>query len=306
MVTHRHTPDHYRNTFGSHEPVLRINPGDTVITTTVDAAGVDEHGEQVAARPNPQTGPFYIEGAEPDDTLVVRFDRISINRPDGWTNSSLATNVVDPGFVPELPRQPGIDWKIDHEQGTVKPTDPIPGLERLELPIDPMLGSFGVAPRGGQAITSFTSGEHGGNMDYRGFRDGVTAYLPVFVPGALFHLGDGHAIQGDGEIVGTGVETSMEVEFTVDLRKGWTIGWLRGEDDRYIFTAGNARPLDQALQHATTEMARWLQADFGLDLRAASILLGQVVEYDIGNVFDPAYTVICKVPKQVLIMLERG
>jgi len=303
MVTHRHTPDHYRNTFGSHEPVLRINPGDTVITTTVDAAGVDEHGEQVAARPNPQTGPFYIEGAEVGDALVVRFDRISINRPDGWTNSSLANNVVDPGFVQELPRQPGIDWKIDHEQGTVKPADPIPGLERLKLPIDPMLGSFGVAPRGGQAITSFTSGEHGGNMDYRGFRDGVTAYLPVFVPGALFHLGDGHAIQGDGEIVGTGVETSMEVEFTVDLRKGWTIGWPRGENDAYIFTAGNARPLDQALQHATTEMARWLQSDFGLDLVAASTLLGQCVEYEIGNVYDPAYTVICKVPKHVLTML---
>ena len=305
MAIHRYSPDRYQNTFGSHEPVLRISPGDTVITTTVDAGGADEHGERVAARPNPQTGPFYIEGAEPGDALVVRFERISTNRATGWTSSVLATNVVDPEFVAELPDEPRVDWDIDAEAGTVRLSEPMPGLERLTLTLDPMLGSFGVAARGGQAISTFTSAEHGGNMDYRGFRSGVTSYLPVFVPGALFHLGDGHAVQGDGEIVGTGVETSMEVEFTVDLRKGWSIGWPRGENEGYIFTAGNARPLDQALQHATTEMTRWLQADFGLDLRSASTLLGQCVEYEIGNVYDPAYTVICKVPKRVLAMLAQ-
>src|SRR5699024_1576987 len=138
---------------------------------------------------------------------------------------------------------------------------------------------------------------------YRGFHAGVTVYLPVFVDGALFQLGDGHARQGDGEIAGTGVETSMEVEFTVDLRKNWQIGWPRGESDDFVFTVGNARPLDQALQHGTTELTRWLQTDYGLDLRAASILLGLTVEYDIGNVYDPAYTVVCKLPKRVLHML---
>jgi amidase len=140
-------------------------------------------------------------------------------------------------------------------------------------------------------------------MDYRGFRQGVTAYLPVFVSGALFQLGDGHAVQGDGEISGTGVETSMEVEFTVDVRKDWPITWPRGENQTHIFTAGNARPLDQALQHATTEMTRWLEQDYGLSVRASSLLMGQAVEYDIGNVFDPAYTVICKMPKSVLRMI---
>lgn len=304
MGKHHFSPEHYQNTFGSHEPVLRIAPGDSVVTTTVDARGVDLNGNQVGERPNPQTGPFYIEGAEPGDALVVRFDRIATNRATGWTSTSLAGNVVDPDFVAELPDEPRVDWAIDREQGTVRLLEPLPGLERMVLPLDPMLGSFGVAAKGGQAITSFTSAEHGGNMDYRGFREGVTAYLPVFVSGALFHLGDGHAVQGDGEISGTGVETSMEVEFTVDLRKGWTIAWPRGEDDRYIFAAGNARPLDQALQHATTEMTRWLQADYGLDIRAASTLLGQCVEYEIGNVYDPAYTVICKVPKRVLEMIQ--
>ena len=143
-------------------------------------------------------------------------------------------------------------------------------------------------------------------MDYRGFVDGVTVYFPVFVPGALVFVGDGHAVQGDGEIVGTGIEISFDVQFTVRVLKGKTIGWPRGENADFIFTVGNARPLDQALQHATTEMARWLQEDYGLDALGAGILLGQCVEYDVGNVFDPAYTMVCKVPKQVLSGLNRA
>ena len=128
-----------------------------------------------------------------------------------------------------------------------------------------MLGCFGVAPPLAQAISTATSGTYGGNMDYRRFGPGTTAYFPVFAPGALFFLGDGHFAQGDGEIVGTGIETSFEVEFTVSLRKGRTIGWPRGETAQHVFALGNARPLDQALQHATTEMIAWLAADYGLD-----------------------------------------
>jgi acetamidase/formamidase len=164
----------------------------------------------------------------------------------------------------------------------------------------PMLGCFGVAPPGGQAISTATSGEYGGNMDYRGFISGVTVYFPVFVPGALLFVGDGHALQGDGEIVGTGIEISMDVEFRVRLIKNRRIGWPRGENAQYIFTVGNARPLDQAVQHATTEMIQWLQTDYDLDPLSISLLLGQVVQYDLGNIFDPAYTMVCKLPKQVL------
>mgnify|MGYP000333047886 FL=1 len=135
-------------------------------------------------------------------------------------------------------------------------------------------------------------------MDYRGFVSGVTVYFPVFAEGALLFMGDGHAVQGDGEIVGTGIEVSFDVKFTVKLLKNKKIMWPRAENEDYIMTVGNARPLDEALQHATTEMIRWLQEDFGLEDRAAHILLGQCVEYDIGNVFDPAYTVICKIKKK--------
>lgn len=199
------TPTCYHNTLGSHDPVLRIADGDTVITTTVDAGGGDAFGAQVADRPNPQTGPFFIVGAAPGDTLVVHFDQMAPNRDSGYTSTVVAPNVVDPDFVRQLPERGRIYWRIDRAAGTVSLAEPMPKLGAFTLPLAPMLGCFGVAPAGGQAIGTMTSGEHGGNMDYRRFVAGSTVYLPVFVPGALFCLGDGHAVQGDGEIVGTGI-----------------------------------------------------------------------------------------------------
>jgi amidase len=163
-----------------------------------------------------------------------------------------------------------------------------------------MLGCFGVAPARGQAISCATAAEHGGNMDYRGFRQGVTASFPVFVEGALLHVGDGHALQGDGEIVGTGIEVSFDLQFSVRVLKGKKTFWPQAEDEQFVMAVGNARPLDQALQHATTELMRLLEQDYGLDYRASSVLLGQGIRYDVGNVFDPAYTVVAKVDKGLL------
>ena len=142
-------------------------------------------------------------------------------------------------------------------------------------------------------------------MDYNGFTSGVTAYLPVFSPGGLLFMGDGHALQGEGEILGTGIEVSFDVQFTVDVLKDKTIYWPRGENAYYIFTVGNARPLDQALQHATTEMIRWLQEDYALNTSEIHQLMGQCIEYDIGNVYDPAFTMVCKLKKSFLMSFER-
>jgi amidase len=302
MAIHHFEPTHYHVAIGSHEPVLQINDGDTVVTTTVDAFGKDAGDRPITPRGNPQTGPFYVLGAEPGDTLAVRLDRISPSRTIGYTESVVAPNVVDPSYVHELPdrRASGrelAEWQVDNERWTATLIKPETKLGNLTIPLAPMLGCFGVAPPSGQAISTETSGEHGGNMDYPGFVAGVTVYFPVFVPGALFHLGDGHATQGDGEIVGTGIEISMEVQFTVQVIKRKRIRWPRGENAEFIFAVGNARPLDQAVQHATTEMLRWLKEDYGLDATSASLFLGQCVKYDLGNVFDPAYTMVCKVPK---------
>lgn len=306
MAVHSFTPTHYYTTIGSHAAVLRVTPGDTIVTTCVDAGGADATGQRITPRGNPMTGPFYVEGAQPGDTLVVHLDKLTPNRRQGWTRKMVAANVVDPDFVPHLPWPSGQEdvyalWEVDTAAGTVTLVEPADTkVGRLTVPLDPMVGCFGVAPVGGQSISTATSGPHGGNMDYRGFRAGVTVYFPVGVEGALFHIGDGHAVQGDGEIVGTGVEISFDVQVTLDLIKGKRIYWPRGENAEYIFTVGNARPLDQCVQHATTEMIRWLTDDYGLDPVGAQTLMGQVVEYDLGNIYDPAYTMVCKMPKRYL------
>ena len=137
-------------------------------------------------------------------------------------------------------------------------------------------------------------------MDFNGFVKGTTVYLPVAVEGALFHVGDGHALQGDGEIIGTGIEISFDVTFTVRLMKGKHICWPRAEDETHIMAVGNARPLDQCVEHASTEMIRFLEEDYGLTTREAHVLMGEAVEYAMGNMFDPAYTMVCKMSKQVL------
>jgi acetamidase/formamidase len=306
----RHTfhPSHYFTTMGSHPPVLRLQPGDHVVTTTVCAAGRDATDAPVTPPPNPMTGPFFVEGAQPGDALVVTLHRITPNRPLGWSGSALADNVVDPDAVPTLPRPrkgAGVEtiWQVDVAANSATVALPENALRDLSLPLAPMIGCFGVAPTLGQTISTDTSAEHGGNMDWRGFTAGVTVRFPVFVEGALFFLGDVHARQGHGEIAGTGIEISAEVEFSVDLLKAPGLRWPQAEDADFFCTLGSARPLDQALQHATTEMARLLEQTYALDARAVQTLMGQVVEFEIGNVFDPAYTVVCKMPRALLARL---
>jgi len=308
MTVHNFEPITFWSSFGSHPPALHIRPGDTVITSTVDASGLDKAGQMVAPGSNPETGPFYVEGADPGDTLVVHLDALGPNRPTGWSRDVLAAHIVEAGTVRSLPVSEKVAWEfaLDGRTGRLASAGAPEMLDQVDWPLHPMLGCLGVAPEDGQVISSATSGPYGGNMDYRGTQAGVTFYFPVFAPGGLLHLGDGHALQGDGEIVGTGIETSFNVQFTVGLLKGHPIRWPRGENDDYIFTIGNARPMEQALQNATTEMLAWLQSDYQLDVRAASLLLGMCVEYEIANVFDPAYTIVCKLPKGILGRRERS
>lgn len=280
--------------------MLRVASGDIVITETIDAGGYDKDRVQRASGPNPMNGPIFVDGAVPGDALRVEIVRMTPVSATGWTGSVLAANVVDPGAARKLPPRENVTWLIDRQGLTARLENPPNGLQYLSLPLEPMLGCFGVAPSLGQAISTATSGEHGGNMDYRLFGPGTTVWFPVSAEGALFFLGDCHATQGDGEIVGTGIETCFEVEVRLTVEKGRKLGWPRGETADDIFAVGNARPLDQALQHATTEMLNWLGQDWGLDATAASHLLGQVVRYDVGNVYDPAYTMACRVAKKWL------
>lgn len=298
--THRFTATAWSNVLAEMAPALRIASGDIVTTETVDAAGTDARGVQVAGRPNPMNGPIHVEGAEPGDALRVDILRIDPASDTGWTRAALSANVLDPEYARNLPPRDRADWIIDRKASTVRLEKPDTALEKMILPYSPMIGCFGVAPAGGEAISTATSGPNGGNMDYRGFTVGCSVSFPVSVPGALFFLGDCHAVQGDGEISGTGVETCCDVELRLTVEKNRTIGWPRGALEDRIFTVGNARPLDQALQHATTEMVAWLKSDYGLTDADTAHLLGQTVRYEVGNVYNPAYTMICSIPKRWL------
>jgi len=301
--THRFQPTEFYNTFsGAHAPVLRIKPGDHVVTSTIDARGVDSAGVQRGQGPNPETGPFYIEGAEPGDTLVIHLLRLETNRATGFSASLLAPYTADPGFLRlEALREPKTaTWQIDKQKGVAYLDSNEFKGPRIELPLRPMLGCVGTAPANKAAIPTTFPDNFGGNMDYNGMGTGATVMLPVFEPGALFFLGDGHARQGDGEVLGSAIETSLDVEFSVDLIKRKKINWPRLENQDFIMVLGSSRAINEALQHATTELMRWLMESYGFDERGASLLLGQGMEYEISNVVDPEFTIVAKMRKRYL------
>jgi acetamidase/formamidase len=300
--THRFVPERFYNTFSfAHPPALRIKSGDRVVTKTIDAAGVDWDGKARAQGPNPQTGPFFVEGAEPGDMLVVTFEKVETNRATAYSSSLLAPYAADPMAIAARQDREArrVTWRIDKAAGRAT-LDEAGITPPIKLPLRPMLGCVGVAPARKEAIATSTPGAFGGNMDYAGLTAGVKVMLPVNEPGALLFIGDGHARQGEGEVVGTGLETSMDVEFTVELVKAKAIGWPRLESDTHLMVLGSARPLLQALQHANSEMQRWLMADHAMSERGAQVFMGQALEIEVANVVDPNFTVVAKIRKALL------
>jgi amidase len=301
--THRFVPQQFYNTYSvAHPPALHVKPGDRIVTRTIDAAGVDWNGKQVGTGPNPQTGPFYVDGAEPGDMLVVSIEKLETNRAMAYSGSLLAPYTVDPSAIAARVDRDAkrLTWTIDKARAVARldQTDVQPG--GIELPLRPMLGCIGVAPARKEAISTAAPGAFGGNMDYAFMGAGVKLMLPVNEPGALLFLGDGHARQGEGEVAGTGLETSLDVEFTVDVIKKKAIGWPRLEQATHIMVLGSARPLLEAFQHATSELQRWLMADYGFTERGAQAFMGQATEYEIANVVDPNFTVVAKIRKSML------
>jgi acetamidase/formamidase len=306
--------ENYHNTFSRAHPVLaRIRPGETVGTKTLDASARDETGT-VRARPsNPLTGPFFVEGAEPGDALLVRFTRVRMNRNWGWSSYRLGlyslapesiegiySNRYKPGeIIPE--RVNVVPWDIDLERRVVRLREPVSASLPMEFPARPMLGCVGVAPAGDFAPTSSPSGSYGGNLDYNEIGEGTIVILPVYQPGALLFIGDGHALQGDGEPTGTGIETSMDVEFTVELRKKANITGPRAETSEHVISIGSqpefASSTNRGLQMATSDMVNWLTSDYKLEPWAAHLLIGYQGQYDIVTV---AGSVALKIPKKLL------
>ncbi len=286
------------NSFHNRHPVLkRVRPGDSVATRTIDASGLDEKGASVAQGPNPLTGPFFIEGAEPGDAIHVRFDRIRMNRNMGWTRYRLGAYAVTPESMektyPASYRKgaavPGRDellpWDLDLAKGTVKLREPTSKAVKFEFPARPMLGCVGVAAQGDFGPSSGISGTYGGNMDYNEVVEGSTVMLPVYHQGALLFIGDGHALQADGEPTGTGIETSMDVSFTVTLRKRANLPGPRLENAEFIVAIGSqpefVSSLDRTLRVATSDMVHWLTSEYGLEPWAAHQLIGYQGKYDV-------------------------
>jgi acetamidase/formamidase len=299
--TQRVDPQIYYHTFShSHPPAARIRAGDVVITRTLDSGGQDEKSVKRAESVNPLTGPFSVEGAEPGDALVVHFRRVRLNRDWGWSAWRLGLFSLMPEYVErvysndykaDLVRKGSstlVPWDIDLARGTTKLREPVSSRIALEFPVRPMLGCVGVAPAGDFAPTSVPSGPYGGNLDYNQIGEGATVILPVYHPGALLFIGDGHALMADGEPTSTGVETSMDVEFSVEVRKGARVTGPRVETSDELISLGSqpefASSLDRGLQLATTDMVRWLVNDYGLEPWAAHVLIGAVGRYEVVTV----------------------
>jgi acetamidase/formamidase len=298
------TPTAFHRLFSaSIEPVLRIWPGDVVRTKTVDAAGVDERGKKRVLGGNPQTGPFYVEGAMPGDVLAVHILKLRLNRASAVSDDGFVDRALNSDYVSahKDSKFDNVVWSLDLEKGTASPAKPGARLAHLVVPVRPMLGCVGVAPGfGGAPVRTGDSGHFGGNMDFSEIREGATLYLPVLQRGALLYLGDGHAVQGDGELNGNALETSLDVEFSVDVEREKRIGGPRVENAETLMAMGLGGSLDEAFRDATSELASWLEADYKLTGAEAAILLGPTIEYQISEVADRNVGVVAKVRKRFL------
>ena len=305
--THTFEPKEFHRFFsGTIPPALHINPGDTVRTWTVDAGGVDPSGKRRSNGGNPETGPFYVEGAMPGDTLVVKFNRIRLNRDSAESGGRIVPDALGPGYFREakFDEKFSSEWKLDREAGYATPAKPSEHLKNFRVKLQPMLGCVAVAPPDKQTFRSGWLGSWGGNMDYNGMREGTTLYLPVYQAGALLFVGDGHAAQGDGELTGDALETSMDVEFTVNLISGQSTGGPRAENDEYIMAMGIANSLPDALRQATTQLARWLERDFHLTPNESAMVLGTSIRYDLAEIVDPQVNIVAKISKAALAQLS--
>jgi acetamidase/formamidase len=306
--THDFEPTQFHLYFSSRvDPVLRIHPGDTVRTWSVDAGGVDRQGTRRSQGGNPQTGPFYIEGVMPNDTLVVRLNRVRTNRDWAGSGTTIMRNALEPGTLGNLKWDPGFvgRWKLDAARNVAFLEQPTEALRNLTIPLQPMLGCVAVAPQGEWSVRTTDSGRFGGNMDYNQIREGTTVYLPVYHPGALLFLGDGHAAQGDGELTGDALETSMDFEFTVDVIPGRSFGHPLAETSEFLISIGIGGSLDQALQQATSGMVRWLERDYRLSPSESAMLLGFAVKYDVVDLVGTQVSIAAKLPKATLGELPR-
>ena len=282
----------------NHEPVLHINSGDTVSIETAEVSSnffnINSTTEDIARLDfdllYPLSGPIYIEGAEPGDTLAVEILDI---KPKKWGWMS-----VLPGFglLPE--RFPDAYLRtFDLSNGVY-----VPFREDIMVPFDPFLGTMGVCPAGAEGLSPMPPGSFGGNMDLRHLRKGATLYLPVQVKGALFSCGDGHAVQGDGEVCVTALEAPADVRLKFTLIKGrsgaspsfYTPSPLLHETDTcgWQGTTGFGEDLMQAAKDAISRMIDFIVEKSGLEPIDAYLLTSIAADLKITEIVDSGIWIV--------------
>jgi acetamidase/formamidase len=304
------TPDQYAWTFGGCEPVMRVQPGEILDLYTEDAfGGRIRSSEDLPSRSivypfiNPQTGPFYVEGAAPGDTLAIHL--IDVQPARDWAVSTtvplfgaLTSTKFTPTLQPALPERTWV-YAVDRVAGDVT-YRALDSDYEVRLPLEPFLGTIGVAPDAGEARNVLVPEAFGGNMDTPEARAGTTLYLGVNVEGALFSIGDGHYTMGEGEVCGVAVEGAMNTLLTVEVIKDVYCAWPRLEDDESIMVAGSYRPLEDAFRIAHTQLIRWISEASGLSTMDTYQLVTQASRSPIANVCDANYTIVAKMPKRYL------
>jgi len=308
-TVHDYDPQTFHNFYSpTLTPVMHLFPGDSVRTRTLDSRGQDRDGRPRAPRANPLTGPFYIEGAMPGDTLAVHLTRLRTNRDSAYQTNLIASTALETGTVVEQAKSESgfAAWKIDAAAGTASVMNPDGKLAPFTIKLSPMLGCIGVAPPHEETLGSGHLGVFGGNMDSPEISEGVTLYFPVFQPGALFYLGDGHAEQGDGELPGQGLETSLDVEFSVDLVPNLSLGQPRVEDRNFVMVMGTGGTVDAAMKNATSGMSRWLASTYHLTPHDIAAVLGTEMKYEIAEVVDSEYDVVAKISKDALAKIGKS
>lgn len=305
---HEFKPTRFYRAFSAlNPPALTIAPGDTVHTTTIDAGGIDETATGRSFGGNPQTGPFYVQGAMPGDTIAIHIVKLRLNRDWATSDDFLVNRAVNPGLAVTM-KDTGktVYWHLDRDRNIATPEKPGAHLAQLAVPLRPMLGCVAVAPAPvAGAPNSGDSGGYGGNMDFNEVTEGATVYLHVRVPGALLYIGDGHAAMGDGELNGNALETSMDVTFRVEVIPRHPVPAPRVENAAQIMALGYEGSLDEALKTATANMQRWLASDYALDPSEASQVIGAAAHIRISEAADRNAGVAVILDKAVLATLTK-
>ena len=287
------------------KPIASVSPGEVIEIETHDCFAdivrperglkqVLESGQKIFE--NPVTGPIYIETAQPGDTLVVNVLDIEVG-DRGVTALVPGIGALEGWFAPV----PSLSKFTDIRGGNVIFSTSIG--KSIKIPVKPVIGTIGVAPAT-ESVATVTPSRHGGNLDTPYLTVGSRLYLPVNVKGALFALGDVHAVQGEGEVCGTAVEVPAIVRVKLDVLQGITIEWPRIESSEEIMTVCSLCPLEDAARLAVRELIGWLVADFGLEKYEAYMLLSVAGDVEISQIVNPKYTVVAKIQKDLLSQLK--